>query len=110
MLADSGQLAAASSATAVSLASFSDVDDGTCGCLSNLDRQVRGVKNCLESLGPWGAAAAAHLDLLAAAAEGGAGLDLPAVGLCSSDDDQEPAAADADMADGDGTVAGGWEE
>lgn len=31
--------------------------------------QMNGVKYCLKALGPWGAAAAAHLDLLSAAPE-----------------------------------------
>jgi hypothetical protein len=40
--------------------------------------QVNGVKTCLDALGPWGAAAAAHLDLLSSVPdEDDAGAEEP---------------------------------
>lgn len=56
---------------------------------------MNGVKHCLETLGPWGAAAAAHLDLLSAVpdsagvGEQAADLQVPVEG---QGDEASPAA------------------
>ncbi len=46
---------------------------------AHLERQIRAVRTCLDQLGPWCAAAAAYLDLLAPLKGGDATL-LPAEG------------------------------
>lgn len=52
--------------------------------------QVRGVLSCLTSLGPWAAAAAAHLDLLSAAPGGSCGNeDDMSVDSCEEEDDDQ---------------------
>lgn len=55
--------------------------------------QVRGTKTCLESLGPWPAAMAAHLDMLAAIPEEEAAA---AAGSSSISRAPEPAPGSAD--------------
>jgi hypothetical protein len=52
--------------------------------------QVNGVKYCLTALGPWGAAAAAHLDLLSAVPDSAAGdgLEVAEEGEGDEEEDQ----------------------
>jgi hypothetical protein len=47
--------------------------------------QVNAVDHCLKVLGPWGAAAAAYLDLLAEAGGGGAGPEVAAAAAADPD-------------------------
>lgn len=56
--------------------------------------QMNGVKYCLEALGPWGAAAAAHLDLLSAVPDsaGDGEEDAAAAVPEEGEDDDEEAA------------------
>lgn len=60
--------------------------------------QMNGVKYCLEALGPWGAAAAAHLDLLSAVPDsaGDGEEDSPAAVPEEGQDDAEAPAAAGD--------------
>jgi hypothetical protein len=64
--------------------------------LDGVTVQVRGARTCLEVLGPWPAAAAAHLDLLRAMADSDAAdADGAAGGSSDEDDDGARAAAAA---------------
>jgi hypothetical protein len=57
---------------------------------------MNGVKYCLEALGPWGAAAAAHLDLLSAVPDSaGEGAEEDAVHVPEEGEADEDAAAGA---------------
>lgn len=65
---------------------------------------MNGVKHCLEALGPWGAAAAAHLDLLSAvpySAGDGEQADKPQV----PEEGQEDEAATAAGSDAGGCIS-----
>jgi hypothetical protein len=65
---------------------------------------MNGVKYCLEALGPWGAATAAHLDLLSAVPDSTGDMEQqpaePQVAEEGQDDDEADAVAGGD--------AGGW--
>lgn len=71
---------------------------------------MNGVKYCLTALGPWGAAAAAHLDLLSAVPDSAAGDGLGGdwAELAEEGEGDEEQEEDADKDSGKGQRLGCW--